>query len=166
VKVDFDKDGKVFVAKDQPDFVLVPPAPAILTPPAPATPRINGPKIFGVRPGSPFLYSIPATGDRPMKFSADKLPRGLKLDSKTGRITGALKKSGEYEVALRAKKYPRHGGETVSHCRWQRYNADAADGLEHLLRISPEHQRPVNSRGGRRNGPLRSGAAWLVLHQS
>lgn len=43
--------------------------PLILTPPAPATPRINGPKIFGVRPGSPFQYSIPATGDRPMKFS-------------------------------------------------------------------------------------------------
>ena len=37
-------------------------APYILTPPAPATPRINGPDVFGVRPGSPFLYTIPATG--------------------------------------------------------------------------------------------------------
>ena len=37
-------------------------------------------KIFGVRPGSPFLFTIPATGERPMKFSADNLPRGLKLD--------------------------------------------------------------------------------------
>ena len=46
------------------------PAAEILTPPAPATPRINGAKIFGVRPGSPFLFTIPATGDRPMKFSA------------------------------------------------------------------------------------------------
>ena len=67
-----------------------PAAPYILTPPAPATPRINGPDIFGVRPGSPFLYTIPATGDRPMTFSAKNLPRGLKLDSKTGRITGTL----------------------------------------------------------------------------
>src|SRR5882724_3918781 len=58
-------------------------APYILTPPAPATPRINGPDVFGVRPGSPFLYTIPATGDRPMTFSADNLPRGLKLDSET-----------------------------------------------------------------------------------
>ena len=75
----------------------------ILTPPAPATPRINGPKIFGVRPGSPFLYTIPATGDRPMKFSASNLPRGLKLDSKTGRITGTLKSKGAFNLTLRAK---------------------------------------------------------------
>src|SRR5208282_44006 len=72
----------------------------ILTPPAPATPRINGPDVFGVRPGSPFLYTIPATGDRPMTFSATNLPWGLKLDSKTGRITGKLKKNGETVVTL------------------------------------------------------------------
>ena len=78
-------------------------APYILTPPAPATPRINGPDVFGVRPDSPFLYTIPATGDRPMTFSATNLPRGLKLDSKTGRITGKLKKKGETVVTLVAK---------------------------------------------------------------
>ncbi len=77
-------------------------AATILTPPAPATPRINGPKIFGARPGSPFLYSIPATGDRPMKFSADGLPRGLQLDADTGRIMGSLKKQGAYQVVLHA----------------------------------------------------------------
>ena len=66
---------------------------AILTPPAPAAPRINGPNIFGVRPGSPFLYTIPATGERPMKFSARNLPGALKLDSQTGRITGSLPKA-------------------------------------------------------------------------
>ena len=78
-------------------------APYVLTPAAPATPRINGASVFGVRPGSPFLFTIPATGERPMKFSAKKLPRGLKLDAKTGRITGALKTKGEYTVTLRAK---------------------------------------------------------------
>ena len=57
-----------------------PPPPVILTPKPAATPRINGPKIFGVRPCSPFLYSIPATGDRLMTFSADGLPEGLQLD--------------------------------------------------------------------------------------
>jgi alpha-galactosidase len=67
-------------------------APEIRTPPAPQTPRINGPDIFGVRPGNPFIYQIPATGDRPMEFSADKLPKGLKLDSATGLITGAVQK--------------------------------------------------------------------------
>ena len=39
--------------------------------------RINGPAIFGVRPGNPFLYHVPATGDRPMKFSIQNLPSGL-----------------------------------------------------------------------------------------
>jgi alpha-galactosidase len=78
-------------------------APYILTPPAPATPRINGAAVFGVRPGSPFLFTIAATGERPMTFSAKPLPRGLRLDAKTGRITGALKDKGEFIVTLRAE---------------------------------------------------------------
>jgi alpha-galactosidase len=82
---------------------LPPVAPDILTPPAPATPRINGANVFGVRPGSPFLFTIAATGERPMKFSAKDLPSGLKLDKNTGRITGELKKKGEFIVTLRAK---------------------------------------------------------------
>lgn len=32
------------------------------TPKPSATPRINGPKIYGERPGHPFLYRIPSTG--------------------------------------------------------------------------------------------------------
>ncbi len=75
----------------------------IMTPPAPKEPRINGPKIFGVRPGSIFLYTIPATGEKPLKFSAEYLPAGLKLDPVTGQITGKLSKSGEYKVNLIAK---------------------------------------------------------------
>ena len=43
----------------------------ILTPKPAASPRINGAKVLGVRPGSPFLFTIAATGDRPMTFSAD-----------------------------------------------------------------------------------------------
>ena len=62
----------------------------ILTPPAPHAPRINGPKVYGVRPGSPFLYRIPATGERPMKFVAKDLPRGLSLDAATGIIAGTI----------------------------------------------------------------------------
>ena len=80
-----------------------PASPYILTPPAPATPRINGANVFGVRPGSPFLFTIPATGDRPMKFSASNLPRGLHLDAANGQITGSLKTKGEFVVTLRAK---------------------------------------------------------------
>ena len=62
----------------------------ILTPKPPAAPRINGAKVFGVRPGHPFLFTIPATGQRPMEFAVDGLPEGLKLDPQTGQITGSI----------------------------------------------------------------------------
>lgn len=75
----------------------------ILTPPAPAQPRINGPEIYGVHPGSPFLYRIPVTGERPMTFSASGMPAGLSLDKNTGIITGKVEKEGEYLVELKAQ---------------------------------------------------------------
>lgn len=75
----------------------------IRTPPAPDTPRINGPTVFGIRPGSPFLYTIPATGDRPMTFSVDNLPKGLSVNSTNGQITGSLGRRGEYPVIFHAK---------------------------------------------------------------
>jgi len=76
---------------------------AILTPKAGPEPRINGPKIFGVRPDHPVVFTIPATGDRPMKFSVDKLPSGVKLDANTGQISGTIAKAGTYEMVVHAK---------------------------------------------------------------
>ncbi|HEX9045683.1 MAG TPA: NPCBM/NEW2 domain-containing protein, partial [Verrucomicrobiae bacterium] len=78
-------------------------APYILTPPESPAPRINGATVFGVRPGSPVLFTIPATGERPMKFSAKHLPVGLKLNAENGQITGVLQEKGEYVVTLSAK---------------------------------------------------------------
>ncbi len=77
--------------------------PYILTPPAPATPRINCAKVFGVRPGSIFQFLVATTGDRPMIFTAKGLPKGLKIDSKTGMISGKIAKAGTFEVTLGAK---------------------------------------------------------------
>ena len=74
----------------------------IRTPPPPATPRINGPGIYGAHPGHPFLYRIPATGSRPIKFSAKGLPKGLTLNSGTGIISGSVKSAGRYAVQLNA----------------------------------------------------------------
>ena len=59
--------------------------------------------MFGVRPGSPFLFTIPATGQRPMEFAVEGLPDGLKVDAKTGQITGSLEKRGEYVVTFHVK---------------------------------------------------------------
>jgi len=66
-------------------------------------PRINGAKVFGVRPGKPFLFTVPVTGKRPVVYSAKDLPKGLKLDSQTGRITGSVENAGTYNVTLQAK---------------------------------------------------------------
>ena len=77
-------------------------AEVILTPAPSPKPKINGAETFGVRPGSPLLFAIAATGDRPMTFAADHLPAGLQLDPQTGHLTGRLEKAGEYEMILRA----------------------------------------------------------------
>ena len=75
----------------------------ILTPLAPETPRINSAKVFGVRPGAEILYTIAATGVRPMTFSAEGLPQGVTVDSRTGRICGKIAKEGTYNVVLKAE---------------------------------------------------------------
>jgi alpha-galactosidase len=84
-----------------------PPADAgryILTPKPGPSPKMNGPAVYGARPGRPFLYRIPVTGDRPMRFGAQGLPASLRLDPATGIVTGtAPGKAGEYAVTLRAR---------------------------------------------------------------
>lgn len=76
---------------------------AILTPSPGPAPRINGPKVFGVRPGHPIVFTIPATGDRPMKFSARNLPEGVNVEESTGKISGSISKPGAYVVTLQAR---------------------------------------------------------------
>jgi alpha-galactosidase len=75
----------------------------ILTPKEKPTPQINGAKIFGVRPGHPVLYTVATTGNRPMVFSAKNLPAGVKLNSKTGQLSGVVNKAGTYLINLTAK---------------------------------------------------------------
>ncbi len=77
-------------------------AAVILTPPAPDQPRINGPSITGVRPGAPLLHRIPATGNRPMSFSAHPLPDGIMLDAHTGILSGTAPGRGDYVLTLSA----------------------------------------------------------------
>jgi alpha-galactosidase len=112
--------AKTFVTSG--DEMPAPVAPYVLTPPAPATPRINGANVFGVRPGSPFLFTIAATGERPMEFSVEEIPDGLiivtnemghfqkheslgdlKLNPATGQLTGSIYAKREYQIVLCAK---------------------------------------------------------------
>jgi len=75
----------------------------LLTPPPGLAAKINGPKVYACGPKHPFLYRVPATGRRPMKFTAERLPAGLVLDEDSGIIRGAIAEKGEYSVTLRAK---------------------------------------------------------------
>lgn len=75
----------------------------LLTPVASDAPALHGAKVLGVRPGHPILFTIPATGKRPMLFSADPLPRGLVLDKDRGLIRGTIDQAGTYNLVLRAE---------------------------------------------------------------
>ncbi len=75
----------------------------IYTPAPKPWPRINGPLVYGARPGHSFLYRIPCQGDRPIRFSIKGLPKELELDSETGIITGTTPPKGEYQLVIKAK---------------------------------------------------------------
>ena len=77
-------------------------APYILTPPAPATPRYNGPMVFGVRPGSPVIFRLAFSGDKPMKYAVEGLPEGVVLDPDKGVLSGSCAVPGEYPLVLSA----------------------------------------------------------------
>ena len=78
--VDFDHadwaQAEFVFAGERPQAVDAPKPPpeerVILTPKPGPQPRINGPKVYGARPGHPFLYRIPCTGTRPIRFTADR----------------------------------------------------------------------------------------------
>ncbi|MBM3404915.1 MAG: alpha-galactosidase [Bacteroidetes bacterium] len=94
--------------------------PYVLTPLPALKPRINGAQITGARPEHPFLYQITATGKKPLRYEARKLPKGLLLDPLTGIITGKVKKPGDYPVMI-----------TVS-------NSEGNDQRELLIRIGEQ----------------------------
>ena len=74
--------------------------PYILTPAPSSLPKINSAAVVGTHPGSPFLFTIAATGRRPLQYRVSGLPAGLKLDEGTGIISGVLADSGRYRVEV------------------------------------------------------------------
>jgi alpha-galactosidase len=67
------------------------------------SPLINPPFVTGNYPNTPFLFAIPTQGVRPITWTAEGLPQGLKLDSSTGIITGNVEVKGESRVKITAK---------------------------------------------------------------
>ncbi len=64
---------------------------------ADAAPRFNGAHIIGIYTGTPLICSLAVSGERPVSFSAEDLPLGLKLDPHSGIISGSLEKAGEHQ---------------------------------------------------------------------
>ncbi len=116
----------------------------ILTPKPSASPRINGAKVFGVRPGHPLIFTIPATGDRPIAFSAEGLPDGLKLDKVNGRISGSVSTPGTFIVKLKATNKSGSSERELRICvgdrialtppmGWNSYNVFGIEGVNQKL---------------------------------
>ena len=85
----------------------------ILTPLPGKAPRINGPRVYGVRPGKKFIYRIPCQGERPMMFGVKGLPDGLVLDTENGIFTGVVPEGrGDYAMTFNASNS--HGSDSRS----------------------------------------------------
>ena len=85
------------------------PAPHVAPPEQPAAiaaardeprPAIHGPRVTGATPGRPFLFRVPATGRQPLRFRAAGLPAGLRIDARTGIISGNIRAAGTSRVRL------------------------------------------------------------------
>jgi alpha-galactosidase len=72
----------------------------ISMPAPPAAPRIQPPLVLGATPSAPFLYTVPATGQTPLTFSATGLPAGLTLGSGSGILSGTAPVAGSYPIAV------------------------------------------------------------------
>lgn len=86
--------GKVLTSRSHPKYIL--------TPAAPAAPRFNTAPVYGVRPGSPVHYRFGVSGERPMTFTSDNLPAGLKLDAQKGVLSGSIATRGDYTFTVKA----------------------------------------------------------------
>ena len=75
----------------------------VLTPKPGLAPRINGPKIYGVRPGHDIIYRLPVTGEEPLAYSVGKLPGGVSFNAAKGILTGSIAAPGDYPVEFTAK---------------------------------------------------------------
>jgi len=109
----------------------------ILTPSPGASPRINGSSVFGCRPGSPILWKIPATGERPLRFGAEGLPEGLVVDGTTGIISGKVSRAGVFSVLLSVanslgvdkRRWTLHVGDTLGYTPAMGWNSWNCWGL-------------------------------------
>ncbi len=87
--------------------------PVISLTPEMATPKIRMPSVVSVRTGTPLIWTVPVTGQRPFTFAVQGLPRPLKIHSGTGTITGTVAIPGDYSLHVRVKNGAGHDESTI-----------------------------------------------------
>lgn len=76
----------------------------ILTPASDGRPRINGPSLYGVRPGKVLLYRVPVSGEKPLAVTVEGLPEGTWFDAATSMLRGTTPmRKGDYPLTVTAK---------------------------------------------------------------
>ena len=59
-------------------------------------PALHFPRVVGASPRRPLVFRVPATGRAPLTFSCPDLPSGLRLDPKTGVVSGQMPAPGTF----------------------------------------------------------------------
>ena len=84
-------------------------------------PVFHGAKITGNYPNTEFTFTVPATGERPINFTAENLPKGLRIDPSNGIIRGNVVEKGSYTVKIIATNTKgKHKSQRTNH--WLRVN--------------------------------------------
>ena len=140
-------------------------AETILTPKPGPAPHINGPKVYGCHPAHPFLYRIPTTGQRPIRFAAEGLPPSL--EAEPGHWHHPRHSATARRVpACLASREPARQGRADAEDRLRRHaGANASDGLEPLVRPLYADHRTPDPPGGRRHGCQRHGRRGIPICQ-
>jgi alpha-galactosidase len=90
------------------------PVPYILSPLKSDKIKINSPEVIGIKSNKPFIYRIPVSGKRPIKYSVKNLPIGLELNAAEGIISGTAKvKDGDYDVVVNASNSKESVAKTI-----------------------------------------------------
>ena len=53
-------------------------------------PLFNGALVVGIRPATPFLYTLAVSGTRPTKYAVRNLPSGLRFNASSGIVSGSI----------------------------------------------------------------------------